>query len=687
MSATSIPNSIPDKSGCGIPGFEKGPYALSFDGLLKLADYLEEHLPDEQEDVDSIAATDEEKLQFINAYFEAVMARSTYVMEDFVEEYGRGITLAQAKPFVVRTLRAIATFETSESSIVPSASSAVPPHNQPASFDEHKTKIESLLVKIAHEDPVPWEGGLTWRLKCVFDVMHGEAFVRFGLNSETGRYFDDYKCSSCKKKDFAAFSLRVQQDHTKDEVYSKVTALVKQFNKDFFVVENYGGKCRICWIDSDEKLGRFISHQSFPDFHNRFQHRLVQIDVKKVAGVSVPVKKDHADIWLNHAERRQYTKVVFKPGETTPAEIYNLWQDFAYEPKQGDCSLYLNHVRDNICRGNEEHFKWLVNWMAYAVQHPNEQGHSAIVVFGKKGVGKNIMAETFSRLWGAHGMTVNDQKRVTGNFNNHLRDKCVLVCDEAFFAGDPRQDRVLKSLVTSDTITIESKGIDTVTVANLLRVIILGNDRQLVRATYDERRYFVLECGDDQRNNQEYFGALKKQLEHNGGAGYSALLFHLLNVDLTGFNVRKPPHTDELREQMQESTTDGMDVVREILETGLLPCTLAENGRINVNLNQVLGWVIKKRPEWSRIKYNALRNVFGERGLNFKPVRVKAEFDGQQGVRTRFWQLPDLKTCRNMWDKKYFKIKWADDGDKWETTCSTNEMAWDGETGPGPGGR
>jgi hypothetical protein len=385
---------------------------VNFDSLLKLADYLEKHLPDAQEDEASITTTDEEKQQFINTYFKAVITRSSYVIEDFVEEHGHGITVAQAKPFIVRGLRTIASFG-------PSASN---------DFDEHKAKIESLLVKITHEAPVSWEGGLAWRLKCVFDAAHGEAFVRFGLNSETGKYFDDYKCSSCKKKkDFGAFSSWVQQDQTKDEAHSKVTSLVKQFNKDFFVVENYGGKCRICWIDSDETLGRFISHQSFPDFHNRYQHRLIQIDVKTVGGVPVPVKKDHADVWLNHAERRQYLKVVFKPGETTQAEIYNLWQGFAYEPKQGDCSLYLNHVRDNVCRGNEEHFKWLINWKAYGVQHPNEQGHSAIVVFGKKGVGKNIMAETFSKLWGAHGMTVNDQKRVTGNFNNHLRDKCVLV--------------------------------------------------------------------------------------------------------------------------------------------------------------------------------------------------------------------------------------------------------------------
>ena len=41
---------------------------------------------------------------------------------------------------------------------------------------------------------------------------------------------------------------------------------------------------------------------------------------------------------------------------------------FAYEPKKGDCSLYLNHVRDNICRGNEDHYKLVVAWMADAVR-------------------------------------------------------------------------------------------------------------------------------------------------------------------------------------------------------------------------------------------------------------------------------------------------------------------------------
>jgi hypothetical protein len=317
--------------------------------------------------------------------------------------------------------------------------------------------------------------------------------------------------------------------------------------------------------------------------------------------------------------------------------------------------------------------------MAYHVQHPNEQGHSCVVVFGEKGVGKNIFAETFSKLWGAHGITVNDQKRVTGNFNNHLRDKCVLVADEAFFAGDPRQDRVLKSLVTSDTITIEAKGVDTVIVPNLLRVIILGNDRHLVRATYDEGRYFVLECGGTQRNNQEYFAPLRQQLEQNGGAGYSALLYHLLQLDVMGFNVRKPPHTVALKEQIAHSTEGALDVVREMLSCGQIPGTVKDDGSIAVNLNQLLGWALKKRLEWSRLKYQALRDILGSRGLGFdreKHMQRKLGKNNQLVTRQlRVWKLPSLVACRRKFAERFgFEDNWEGDATEWESTCPVDDQ-------------
>ena len=60
-----------------------------------------------------------------------------------------------------------------------------------------------------------------------------------------------------------------------------------------------------------------------------------------------------AQYWLRHQKRRQYEGLVFAPGQETPG-YYNLWRGFAVEPKHGNCSLYLNHIRDVIASGDDE---------------------------------------------------------------------------------------------------------------------------------------------------------------------------------------------------------------------------------------------------------------------------------------------------------------------------------------------
>ncbi len=196
-------------------------------------------------------------------------------------------------------------------------------------------------------------------------------------------------------------------------------------------------------------------------------------------------------------------------------------------------------------------------------------GESAVAVYGLKGVGKNVFAEGFCKLWGRHGMVVDNPRQVTGNFNAHLRDKCCLVCDEAFFAKNPQQVNQLKVLITGGDLKIEAKGVDTVTVPNLLRLIIIGNDEHLIHATGEERRFLVLNCGDAKRDDQDYFAAIDRQLQDGG---YSALLYHLLHeVDLTGFNVRKPPHTKALEKQVSDSLRGVERVWFDLLCTGALP--------------------------------------------------------------------------------------------------------------------
>ena len=176
---------------------------------------------------------------------------------------------------------------------------------------------------------------------------------------------------------------------------------------------------------------------------------------------------------------------MFKPEGTVSADELNLWDGLAFPERKGDCLLYLSHLRENICQGNAAHFAWLVRWMAWQVRNPGKVGESALVI-RREGSWQKLLRGGLLRALGAAWPGHHDESRVTSNFNAHLRDKCCLVADEAFFAGDQRQARQLKGIVTGGTLQIESKGVDTVTVPNLLRLIIIGNDRHLVSASGDD---------------------------------------------------------------------------------------------------------------------------------------------------------------------------------------------------------
>lgn len=462
----------------------------------------------------------------------------------------------------------------------------------------------------------------------------------------------------------------------REDEWPQVTEVLEELNKDFAVVEDLGSRCQVIWEDVNPAFtkgkNKVLGHQSFYDFKNRYINVMIEVGVKTTRNPETgavnesPKFKDKGSVWLEHRNRRQYKQVVFAPNEKKPDNILNLWQGFAFEPKKGDCSLYLDHLRDNICQKESITYDYLIKWMAHAVRHPNEVGHVAIVIQGLKGVGKNVAAEGFANLWGPHAMMVSDQGRLTRNFNSHLRDKCVLVADEAFFAGDRRHESTLKTLITSPTITIEAKGVDVTTVPNLLHIIILGNDSWLVPAGTDERRFLALNCGSEKKEDHKYFQAIEQQLE-NGG--YAALLHYLLHeVDMNGFNVRQAPHTDELRRQIVESLRDVEAAWYECLYNGTIPGRFQKDGTILMRTSDFLTWAgnVKGR-HWS-LKAQHVGHLLGD---NPKGKQKGMGFDRQRNLarddRSRYWTIPKLEEARKLWDKLRVTLPWPADDGEWDT--------------------
>ncbi|MBK1621808.1 hypothetical protein CKO42_26200 [Lamprobacter modestohalophilus] len=191
-----------------------------------------------------------------------------------------------------------------------------------------------------------------------------------------------------------------------------------------------------------------------------------------------------------------------------------------------------------------------MHWLAYSVQHPERQAEVAVVLKSEaRGTGKGTFGRLVCQLFGNHARHITHSRHLTGNFNAHLRDCCLLFADEAFFVGDRAGSEVLKGLITEPTLIIERKGVDAIQAPNRLKIIMATNADWVIPAGADERRYLVLEVSTEHRQDHAYFSELNRLID--GGAG--ALLHYLLSLDLSGFNIRKVPTTRSLTEQKTHS--------------------------------------------------------------------------------------------------------------------------------------
>lgn len=342
-------------------------------------------------------------------------------------------------------------------------------------------------------------------------------------------------------------------------------AWVEEMNQKYFVV-NEGGKAVVYGPDHDEALGReILVRYTFEDLKKLYMNEPVLLGYRR----DIPIFKDKATAWLQHPQRRQYRGgVVFAPGRDVPADKYNLWQGFGIEPKAGSCDRLRYHLEHVICGGNDQHFEYLMNWLARAVQNPGEQGEVAVVLRGGRGTGKGTVGNALMKVFGQHSVHLTHAKHLTGNFNAHLRDAVFVFADEAFFAGDRAHESVLKGLITEPHITIEAKYQNAVTARNVTHLLMASNEQWVVPAGADERRFFVLDVSDAHAQDTEYFAALHQEMVDGGLA---AFLYALLHRDITDFNVRSVPRTSALGDQKRQSLRGPARWLFDCLQMGGIP--------------------------------------------------------------------------------------------------------------------
>ena len=273
-----------------------------------------------------------------------------------------------------------------------------------------------------------------------------------------------------------------------------------------------------------------------------------------------------ADIWLKSPRRRKFTGIIFDPTPNYDRSKYNLWKGFAIKPKKGCSEKYWSHVKDVICAGNTNSYTYIRKWLAYVFQRPQEI-HTALVLCGSQGTGKNAFIDSLGVLFGSHYISVSGMKELLSSFNFHLKNAVLVHANEALWGKNPNALGSLKAMITDSLCTIEAKGKDVIMLKNYKHVIISSNESFPVHLDSDDRRFFVLRVSDIHKEDHEYFKAIFEELK-NGG--YEALLYDLLHEDISEFNPRKFPESYESFKIKLMSTNSCARYIYDVLGTGYL---------------------------------------------------------------------------------------------------------------------
>lgn len=430
----------------------------------------------------------------------------------------------------------------------------------------------------------------------------------------------------------------------------------------------FGGKFRIATKMVDPINGRKVwvpwEKTTFKDYYETDQVEIAKTKDGK------PITENKATWWLGLPQRRQYKGVTFAPNAGSEvAGYFNLWEGFQVDAKPGgDCSLFLEHCREVLCGGNEALYEYLLGWMARLVQSPEKPGEVALVFRGERGAGKSFFANVLGSLFGRHYMAVSNSAHLVGNFNAHLREVVLLFADEAFFAGDKKHESVLKTIITEPRLVIERKGVDVETSANCIHLIMASNDFHVIPVGRKERRFFVLEATNLHVQDHEWFAKIADQLD-NGGR--EALLHFLLTYDISNFNVRAVPQTDELRKQMKIGHTHIEAWWKKQLEEGSLAGT--GDWPEAIPRQVVLDYYYQSAQQERAIRpytnvafgmwLNETVKGIGETRKNQVVKEYSSEgFIVEQVLPRQYhYCFPSLAECRRQWCERYGPENWPEE--------------------------
>jgi hypothetical protein len=340
-----------------------------------------------------------------------------------------------------------------------------------------------------------------------------------------------------------------------------LTALATIQNR--FALLNLSGEIRI--VDKDQIAAVLAGKAKEISFYRRTEGQI--LITRELENLPYPSNsKMEYNNFINNPNTFMYDAVAFSPSKTPPSTL-NYWIEPSIKPKQGDWFVIQEFIHTVICNNNVMLFDYVIRYLAHMLQRPEEKPEIMVVFLSGQGTGKGTFYKLLGRVWSRTTLQVSDIGEVIGQFNAALERNYVVCMDEALFAGDKKSLDKLKSLVTEPTCRIEQKHQPSRTIDSYHRLFAASNHDHFAHVDKDDRRFLFIRLSSVHKQDQIYFDAVNDALDDD--AVIAAIMHDLLNLDLTGFNIRKRPLTEEHLNQRLQSLSGFERYWFEVLQSGI----------------------------------------------------------------------------------------------------------------------
>jgi len=340
-------------------------------------------------------------------------------------------------------------------------------------------------------------------------------------------------------------NLEEDEDEEEDENDEEVqyTRIKKEFETQVCMIND----CLMYPVN--EKSGK----QNFYNLH-QLKERFNHLQIKSVNMMGKVNELPFVNKWSKDAEKRVYDTMDFIP-ENCPENIFNLWTGYDVEKittnETGSIDMFLKVV-NSLTKDESDYF---LKWIARLFQKPNDKPlTSPVIQSEEQGTGKNSLFELLKLIMGEQYffMTEDPQKDLFSQFSTAFDKRKLVIIDECDGNSTMTNHNKLKAKITSNTINVERKGLQSVVQKNLAGVVFLTNNKVPVKVEKHDRRFFAYDSSNRLKNDKEFWDEWYNTYITNKN-NQKTIYDYLMNIDISNTDwIKERPDNDAYRQMQQE---------------------------------------------------------------------------------------------------------------------------------------